>query len=96
MRLHQAPGRISSRVSPEIRLDSTLTASSAPQAFVEWFRAATPYIHAFRGRTFVVACGGEVIAEGTPEDVVKVERSYTGQFLKDLLERRPMRRVAAE
>jgi len=40
--------------------------------------------------------GGEVIAEGTPEDVVKVERSYTGQFLKELLERRPMKRVAAE
>ena len=26
---------------------------------------------------------------GTPEDVVRVERSYTGQFLKELLERRP-------
>ncbi|MFC3074206.1 excinuclease ABC subunit UvrA [Shinella pollutisoli] len=40
--------------------------------------------------------GGEVIAEGTPEDVVKVKRSYTGQFLKELLERRPMKRAAAE
>jgi len=39
--------------------------------------------------------GGEIVAEGTPEDVVKVERSYTGQFLKDLLERRPGRRVEA-
>jgi excinuclease UvrABC ATPase subunit len=29
--------------------------------------------------------GGEIIAEGTPEDVAKVERSYTGAFLKDLL-----------
>jgi len=34
------------------------------QAFVEWFRAATPYIHAFRGKTFVIACGGEVVADG--------------------------------
>jgi excinuclease ABC subunit A len=25
--------------------------------------------------------GGEIVAAGTPEDVVKVERSYTGQFL---------------
>lgn len=25
--------------------------------------------------------GGEIIAEGTPEDLIKVERSYTGQFL---------------
>lgn len=29
--------------------------------------------------------GGEVIAEGTPEMVAKVKRSYTGQFLKPLL-----------
>jgi excinuclease ABC subunit A len=40
--------------------------------------------------------GGEVIAQGTPEDVVKVERSYTGHFLKELLERRPVRKAAAE
>lgn len=33
--------------------------------------------------------GGEVVATGTPEDIVKVERSYTGHFLKELLERRP-------
>lgn len=29
--------------------------------------------------------GGEVIASGTPEDVVKVKRSYTGQYLKKIL-----------
>ncbi len=42
--------------------------------------------------------GGEIVATGTPEDVVKVKRSYTGQFLKGLLEKRPgaKRRVAAE
>ena len=40
--------------------------------------------------------GGEVIAKGTPEDIVKVDRSYTGQFLKELLERRPAKKVAAE
>jgi len=39
--------------------------------------------------------GGEVIAKGTPEDVVKEKRSYTGQFLKELLERRPMKKVEA-
>ena len=37
---------------------------SAPASFVKWFRAAAPYIHAFRGRTFVVAFGGEVVADG--------------------------------
>ncbi|MCB8836189.1 excinuclease ABC subunit UvrA [Aurantimonas sp. VKM B-3413] len=41
--------------------------------------------------------GGEIVATGTPEDVLKVERSYTGQFLKELLERRPrVKREAAE
>ncbi len=29
--------------------------------------------------------GGQIIAEGTPEDIAKVESSYTGAFLKDLL-----------
>ena len=31
--------------------------------------------------------GGEVIATGTPEEVVKVKESYTGQFLKDILDK---------
>ena len=26
--------------------------------------------------------GGELIAEGTPEDVMQIERSHTGHFLK--------------
>ncbi len=29
--------------------------------------------------------GGEVIAEGTPEEVAKVSRSFTGKFLRELL-----------
>jgi excinuclease ABC subunit A len=29
--------------------------------------------------------GGEIIAEGTPEDVAKIKGSYTGQYLKKLL-----------
>jgi excinuclease ABC subunit A len=32
--------------------------------------------------------GGEIVAQGTPEDVVKAKRSYTGQFLKPVLARR--------
>lgn len=36
----------------------------APEQFVHWFRSAAPYIHAFRERTFVVAFGGEVVADG--------------------------------
>ena len=37
-------------------------ADSSP--FVQWFRAAAPYIHAFRGRTFVIAFGGEALTDG--------------------------------
>jgi amino-acid N-acetyltransferase len=33
-------------------------------AFVHWFRSAAPYINAFRGKTFVIAFGGEVVSEG--------------------------------
>ena len=29
--------------------------------------------------------GGTVIAQGTPEEVAQVEKSYTGQFLRDKL-----------
>ncbi|AZN73794.1 excinuclease ABC subunit UvrA [Georhizobium profundi] len=39
--------------------------------------------------------GGEIVASGTPEDVVKVERSHTGRFLKELLERRPQAKSQA-
>ncbi len=35
--------------------------------------------------------GGEIVAQGTPEDVVKVGRSHTGRFLKEVLARRPMK-----
>ena len=29
-----------------------------------WFRAVAPYMHAYRGKTFVVAMAGELIAAG--------------------------------
>ena len=31
--------------------------------------------------------GGTVIAKGTPEEIVKVKKSYTGQYIKKMLER---------
>ena len=34
-----------------------------PEAFVRWLRQVAPYVHAFRGRTFVVAFGGEMFTE---------------------------------
>ncbi|MCC6474506.1 MAG: amino-acid N-acetyltransferase [Burkholderiales bacterium] len=39
-------------------------ALQSDSTFVSWFRAAAPYFHAFRGRTFVIAFGGELVAEG--------------------------------
>jgi excinuclease ABC subunit A len=41
--------------------------------------------------------GGEIVAAGRPEDIAAEPRSHTGHFLKDLLQRRPLRsRPAAE
>ena len=31
--------------------------------------------------------GGELVATGTPEDIVKVKKSYTGKHLKNALQR---------
>ena len=33
--------------------------------------------------------GGEVLCTGTPEEIARCERSYTGQFLRPVLERSP-------
>ncbi|MGH8751440.1 MAG: amino-acid N-acetyltransferase [Burkholderiales bacterium] len=41
-----------------------MTHNADATAFVHWLRAAAPYIHAFRGRTFVIAFGGEVVSDG--------------------------------
>ncbi len=40
--------------------------------------------------------GGEVVACGPPEEIVKEKRSYTGHFLKELLGRRPQRKLKVE
>ena len=34
--------------------------------------------------------GGEIVAEGTPEAIARTKKSYTGQFLREALERRPL------
>jgi amino-acid N-acetyltransferase len=41
-----------------------MPATAAPADFVAWFRSVAPYINAFRGKTFVIAFGGEVVADG--------------------------------
>jgi amino-acid N-acetyltransferase len=54
-----AEGSQSSEVdSGAMRLDSAPTDPVAA-----WFRQFTPYVHAHRGRTFVIAFGGEAVAD---------------------------------
>ncbi|HLH10795.1 MAG TPA: ATP-binding cassette domain-containing protein, partial [Methylovirgula sp.] len=40
--------------------------------------------------------GGTIVAQGTPEDIVKVAQSYTGHYLKPVLTRTAARKQAAE
>jgi excinuclease ABC subunit A len=39
--------------------------------------------------------GGEIVAAGTPEDVAKVARSYTGQYLQPMLRKQTATRATA-
>jgi excinuclease ABC subunit A len=39
--------------------------------------------------------GGRIVAEGTPEKVARAAESYTGQFLAEMLARRPIKRPQA-
>jgi excinuclease ABC subunit A len=36
--------------------------------------------------------GGAIVAQGTPEEIVKVEASHTARFLREVLARRPIKR----
>ena len=36
--------------------------------------------------------GGAIVAQGTPEEIARAEGSHTGQFLREVLARRPIRR----
>ena len=48
--------------------------------FVRWLRAVAPYIHAFRGKTFVVGLAGELVAAGrtTAEEILRVLGPQSG------------------
>ena len=43
--------------------DTPSVNSATMRAFVHWIRAAAPYVHAFRDKTFVIAFGGEGVAD---------------------------------
>ncbi len=52
----------------------TYSAQDAPEfaaaQFVRWFREVAPYVHDFRGKTFVVAFGGELVEDEGLEALV--------------------------
>jgi len=54
--------------STDAPVEETFSAQDAPDQapaqFVRWFREVAPYVHAFRGKTFVVAFGGELVSDG--------------------------------
>ncbi|MFL5201251.1 MAG: excinuclease ABC subunit UvrA [Microvirga sp.] len=39
--------------------------------------------------------GGQIVAQGTPEDIAEAKASHTGRFLKEVLQRRPLKKEAA-
>ncbi len=43
---------------------------SKPDMFVDWFRSSSPYIHAHRGRTFVIVFGGEAVADDSFSNLI--------------------------
>lgn len=58
--------------TPEPDTYSALEAPEfAPAQFVRWFREVAPYVHAFRGKTFVVAFGGELVRDGALNSLVQ-------------------------
>src|SRR5664279_1931070 len=50
---------------PTIPSDAPTAHSATARAFVQWIRRAAPYVYAFQGKTFVIAFGGEVVADDT-------------------------------
>jgi amino-acid N-acetyltransferase len=60
--LNVSPAHLLSDTSSIAGQAQLITAHNA-QDFVHWFRSAAPYIHAFGGRTFIIAFGGEVVSE---------------------------------
>jgi amino-acid N-acetyltransferase len=51
-------------------IELTTAATEPDDPFVDWFRHCTPYIHAHRGRTFVIAFGGEALDDARLPEIV--------------------------
>lgn len=55
---------------PDIHADAT-RADAEHDQFVTWLRLVAPYVHAHRGKTFVVAVSGEAIESGLLNSIVQ-------------------------
>ena len=53
------------------------------------YPSTPPYVPGTEG-------AGEIVAVGTPEEVANNERSWTGKYLKEVLDRHEQRRVARQ
>lgn len=51
-------------------VDTSDTPTDGDTRLVAWVRQAAPFIHAFRGKTFVIAFGGEVMLDGTAQALI--------------------------
>ena len=53
----------------------TFSAQDAPEyaaaQFVRWFREVAPYVHDFRGKTFIIAFGGELVRDGALNPLIQ-------------------------
>ncbi|MFQ5508725.1 MAG: amino-acid N-acetyltransferase [Leptospirillia bacterium] len=62
LRLAAVLGVHPTEIRPDLPYPAGPPISAAPSPFVSFFRGASPYINAHRGRTFVVTFGGETVA----------------------------------
>jgi amino-acid N-acetyltransferase len=56
----EAAGEGANSTSPPTRRQRL----SSQDRFIDWFQSVAPYIHAFRGKTFIIAFGGDLVADG--------------------------------
>lgn len=54
-----------------MEVDRYNTSENSQTQFVRWFREVAPYVHAFRGKTFVIAFDGDLIQHGALNALVQ-------------------------
>lgn len=65
------PGTGPAASAPASNEAETVAPEVLPAQFVRWFREVAPYVHAFRGKTFVVGFGGELVQAGALNSLVQ-------------------------